>query len=222
MDPKSLAQLFDHTNLKATATPDDIAKLCDEAVQWQMFGVCVEPWYVSQAHKRLAQTEVKVVTVVGFPLGANLTSVKVEEAKAAQASGADELDWVIAISAMQAEDYGAVLRDLDALTQFSGVRKVILETCYLKVDAITKLSTEIASREIDFVKTSTGFGAGGATLEAVQAMKTGIAQTTFPAKIKASGGIRTLADCQTYIEGGVHRIGASATVSILKELNLST
>lgn len=221
MTLNDLARKFDHTLLKATATETDIRKLCDEARQHGFASVCVNPCWVLLCSELLKGTEVLVCTVIGFPLGANAPSLKVEEAKLAVREGAGEVDMVINVGwALEGrweavEDEIRRIRDAAAPSPL----KVIIETCYLNNDQIAKACQAAAKAQAAFVKTSTGFGTAGATVDHVRLMKKNIGPGM---KVKASGGIRTLSDTLALLEAGADRIGASAGVAIIKEFQGET
>lgn len=217
--PNDIASYIDHTLLKPDATADQIAKLCDEAKEYGFASVCVNPCYVRQCAKLLAETGVKVCTVVGFPLGANLTKVKAREAKRAIRDGATEIDMVINVGALKSGDNEAVYRDIRAVVKVcqkaGALCKCILETCLLTDDEKRRACDAAKRAKADFVKTSTGFSTGGATVEDVALMAAAVADTGM--HVKASGGIRNLADAQRMIAAGATRIGASAGVRIVQE-----
>ena len=205
----NLAKYIDYTLLKATATPADIEKLCQEARQYGFFSVCVNSSYVPLAAQLLKGTDVKVCTVVGFPLGAMSTQGKLYETSTALAEGADEIDMVINLGLFLSGQIAKVLDEIALLKQETAdkVLKVIIETCYLNDDQKRLASQICVDAGADFVKTSTGFGTGGATLADVQLIKEVVGDR---AKIKASGGIRNRETALQYIDLGVSRIGASA------------
>lgn len=216
MMDENIARKIDHTNLKADSTVEDIKKLCEEAKEYNFGAVCVNPSYVKLARNSLGNSEVKVCTVVGFPLGATPPEVKAFEAKQAIKDGAEEIDMVINIGALRSGDYELIRKDIHEVVKESGdkLTKVILETCYLTDDEIVK-ACEIA-KEVgaDFVKTSTGFGTAGATVEHIKLMR----KTVGPSMgIKASGGIRDYETAKAMIEAGATRIGASSSINILEE-----
>ena len=209
---------IDHTMLKATATEKDIIELCKEAVEYDFFSVCVNSGYVALAKKNLGSSNVKVCTVVGFPLGAMSTEAKVFEAKKALEDGAEEVDMVINIGELKSRNFKKVEEEIAAIKEAIGdkVLKVIIETCYLTPEEIVQASELAVKANADFVKTSTGFGNDGARLENIELMKNAV---NGKAKLKASGGIKNLDTALSYIEAGVERIGTSSGVSIVKELN---
>nr|WP_311459182.1 deoxyribose-phosphate aldolase [uncultured Capnocytophaga sp.] len=205
----NLAKYIDYTLLKATATPANIENLCQEARQYGFFSVCVNSSYVPLAAQLLKGTDVKVCTVVGFPLGAMSTQGKLYETSTALAEGADEIDMVINLGLFLSGRTAKVLDEIALLKQETAdkVLKVIIETCYLNDDQKRLASQICVDAGADFVKTSTGFGTGGATLADVQLIKEVVGDR---AKIKASGGIRNRETALQYIDLGVSRIGASA------------
>lgn len=212
---KPLSKYIDHTILKATATKTDIIKLCQEAKEHDFFSVCVNSCYVSLAKAELKNSAVKVCSVIGFPLGAMSTIAKVEETKQALKDGADEIDMVLNIGLLKSEDFDAVYKDIDAVKKVmpNNTLKVILETCYLNDLDISKASTLAIQAKAEFIKTSTGFGTGGATIEAITLMKNAI--NNGNTKIKASGGIRDTDTALQYINLGVDRIGTSNGIAIV-------
>lgn len=209
------AKYIDHTLLKATATKAEITKLLEEAKEYHFKSVCVNPYYVSYAKEVLRDTDVLVCTVIGFPLGQNTTNVKVLETKDAILNGADEIDMVINVAAVKDKDDKLVEMEIRAIKEACGPRtlKVILETCYLTDEEIVRASKLAEKANADFVKTSTGFGTYGATVEAVKLMRETVGKTMG---VKASGGIRSKEDMEKMIEVGATRIGASAGVKIME------
>lgn len=210
----TIGEYFDHTNLDPAAATGDIEKLCQEAIDHQFFSVCVQPVHVRLASRLLADTPVKVTTVVGFPLGQNKTSVKVFETAQAVADGADEIDMVMNYAALKEGNLEAVKQDIAAVRQAcpNQVLKVILETSQLSDSEIITACELAELAKADFVKTSTGFRGEGAKADQVKLMK-----TYFHGLVKASGGIRSLADFQTMVDAGADRIGASASVAIAEQ-----
>ncbi|QFZ55456.1 deoxyribose-phosphate aldolase [Oceanihabitans sp. IOP_32] len=213
---KPLNTYIDHTLLKPTATNLDIIELCKEAIAHEFFSVCVNSCYVSLAKEQLKNTNVKVCSVIGFPLGAASTQAKVDEAKTALSHGADEIDMVINLGFLKSKDFDAVWQDIEAVKKImpKNVLKVILETCYLDHLEIIKASELAVQSGADFIKTSTGFGSGGATMNDVKLMKS-VAKNT--AKIKASGGIRDKKTALEYINLGVERLGTSSGIAIVTD-----
>jgi len=211
----NIQRYIDHTLLKPTATLADIQQLCEEAITNEFFSVCVNSCHVKFAKKCLAEhTAVRVCSVVGFPLGAMSTEAKVAELQQAKDDGADEFDMVINIGWLKSGQETAVENEIRQLKQAAGdlVLKVIIETCYLSEEEIVKASQLAVAAGADFVKTSTGFGTGGATLEAIALMKNAV---HGKAKLKASGGIRDYETAKKYIDAGVSRIGTSNGIAIV-------
>ena len=214
----SLAKTIDHTLLKAIGTADQVRELCAEARKFGFASVCVNPVWVPLCAKELAGTGVMVCTVIGFPLGANQSEIKAAEARLAVAQGAHEVDMVINIGAAKAGNWKTVEEDIGAVVAAAAGKakvKVIIETCYLS-DAEKAKACEAAQRAgADFVKTSTGFGTGGATPEDVKLMKKAVGGKL---QVKASGGVRTYHDAILMLDAGADRIGASSGVAIIAEL----
>ncbi|WP_107879594.1 deoxyribose-phosphate aldolase [Neisseria animaloris] len=212
-----VARYIDHTLLKAVARQEDIRKLCDEAKAHSFFSVCVNGANVAFAASQVAGSGVKVAAVVGFPLGAMAKEVKVFEAAQAVKDGASEIDMVINIGALKSGDYDLVEQEIREIKRAIGdnVLKVIIETCYLSDGEKAKACGLAVNAGADFVKTSTGFGTGGATPDDVGLMKKAVGGQ---AQVKASGGIKNLADAQKYIEAGATRLGTSSGVEIVQGL----
>ncbi len=213
------ASLIDHTLLKPTATAGQIRQLCAEARDYGFAAVCVNPVWVALCAELLQGSAVKVCTVVGFPLGADLPEVKAFEAERCIARGAGEIDMVLQIGALKAQEYDLVREDLAAVVATShagsALVKVIIETCYLTDEEKIAACVLAQDAGADFVKTSTGFGSAGATVADVALMR----RVVGPAMgVKAAGGIRTAADFQAMIAAGANRIGASASVQIMAGL----
>lgn len=209
------AKLIDHTLLKPVATQTDIERLCNEARQHGFCSVCVNPYWVSFAKKQLQGSDVKVCTVIGFPLGANTTAIKAAETKDAVANGADEIDMVINVGALKGNDLKTVLEDIQAVRNACQGRilKVILETSQLTDEEKITACKLCAQAKADFVKTSTGFIGGGATPQDVSLMRHSIPADM---QVKASGGIRTREDFDTMVAAGATRIGASSGIKIIE------
>lgn len=205
---------IDHTLLKSDATIDDIFLLCEEAKKYHFASVCVNPCFVPFAKSYLENSDVKVCTVVGFPLGATFTRTKVDEAMYAIKEGADEIDMVINIGMLKTHQYDYVQEEIAILREVTlgYTLKVIIETCLLTKEEIVKVSEIIRDRHADFVKTSTGFSKGGATVEDIKLIKSVVGDSCL---IKASGGIRTHEDMVNLIEAGATRIGTSSGTKIL-------
>lgn len=217
MQAAQLAGYFDHTLLKPAAGSAEVQKLCEEAVQYGFYSVCINPVHVGLATSLLAATPVKVCAVVGFPLGANTSGIKAAETARAVADGADEIDMVINVGALKEGGFGQVVHDIEGVVAAAKGRvvKVIIETCLLtKEDKVTACRLAQAAGA-HFVKTSTGFAGGGATGEDVALMRKTVGDSM---QVKASGGIKTLADAKKMIAAGADRLGASAGVAILQEL----
>ena len=214
-DKNYISSLIDHTLLKPTATKQDIVKLCEEAKKYGFFAVCVNPMYVSFCKSLLRDTSVKVCTVIGFPLGATTTAVKVFESKEAIDNGADEIDMVINVSALRSKDYNYVLEDISAVREVTKgkILKVIIETAYLNEEEKIKACELAKEAKADFVKTSTGFAPTGATAEDVSLMRKIVG---LEMGVKASGGIRTIKDVLKMIKAGANRIGTSSSVEIIE------
>ncbi|NJE01951.1 deoxyribose-phosphate aldolase [Thermococcus sp. JdF3] len=218
-DRIDIAGYIDHTNLKPYATADDIRKLCDEAVEYGFYAVCVNPYRVKLAREYLREkgADVKVASVIGFPLGATPTEVKVFEAERALDDGADELDMVINIGALKDGDYEYVRKDIAEVVRVAHERgakvKVIIETCYLTEEEKVKACELAKEAGADFVKTSTGFGTGGATVEDVRLMRKVVGSEMG---VKAAGGIRTYEQAVAMVEAGATRIGTSSGIKIVE------
>jgi deoxyribose-phosphate aldolase len=212
-----LNSYIDHTLLRVTATPDDISKLCDEAKKYNFYAVCVNSCYVFLASNELLNTKVKVVGTVGFPLGAASTKSKREEAKRCVKDGADEIDMVINIGFLKNNLFKSIREEISSVKKAIGdkILKVIIETCYLTNEE-KKIACHICIKAgADFVKTSTGFGSKGATIEDVVLLKEAAGDQI---KIKASGGIKDADTATKYIELGVSRIGTSNGVAIVTSI----
>lgn len=206
---------IDHTLLKPTATLTDIQQLCNEAITYDFFSVCVHSCHVAFAKEYLKNNStVKVCSVIGFPLGAMSTAAKIAELKLANEAGADEFDMVINIGWLKSEKYDAVKNEIAQLKIVANdkILKVIIETCYLTDEEKVKASQLAVEAGADFVKTSTGFGSGGATLPDILLMKTAV---DGKAKLKASGGIRDYETAKKYIDAGVSRLGTSNGIAII-------
>ena len=210
-------KFIDHTILKATATKEDVKKLCDEAKEYGFYSVCVNGANVEYAFSQVKDSDVKVAAVVGFPLGAMAADVKVFEAKKAIEDGASEIDMVINIGALKDKDYDLVENEIRKIKEAIGsnVLKVIIETCYLADDEKVKACELSVNAKADFVKTSTGFGTGGATFEDVELMKKTVGDK---AEVKASGGVKDLETAKKYIELGATRLGTSSGIAIVTGL----
>lgn len=212
----NIASVIDHTLLKPETTEEMIIKLCKEAEEYGFYSVCVNPNYVSLASEILGDSDVKIATVVGFPLGANTKEVKAYETRKAIEDGAHEIDMVINIGALKSKDFSKVKEDIEAVVDAVGkeaIVKVIIETCLLTDEEKVKACELAMEAGAHFVKTSTGFSTGGATVEDVKLMKSVVGDKM---EIKASGGIRDYQKAMAMIEAGASRIGASASVHIVE------
>ena len=211
----NLNKYIDHTVLKADTHKAKVQQIIDEAIQYDFMSVCINPTWVSFAAEKLAATDVKVCTVIGFPLGANTSTVKAFEAAEAIKNGADEVDMVINISAAKDGDWDLVESDIQAVVDASKdvTTKVIIETSLLTDEEKVKACQAAVRAGADFVKTSTGFSTAGATVADIALMR----QTVGPdLGVKASGGVRSIADAQAMIEAGATRLGTSNGVDIMK------
>lgn len=223
MTKNELAKLIDHTILKAIATQEDVTKLCNEALEYEFASVCINPSFVPLAANLLKDSSVLVCTVIGFPLGSTSTAAKAFEAQEAVKNGALEVDMVINVGALKERREDVVFQDISAVVEAAkganpeAITKVIIETCYL-TDEEKVLACQLAKKAgAHFVKTSTGFGSGGATAHDISLMR----QTVGPEMgVKASGGIKNLEQVLEMVKAGASRIGASAGVDIVKELAL--
>ena len=208
-------KLFDHTILKADATKEDVKKVCEEAMAYSFCSVCVNSYYVPYVAELLHGSDVKICTVVGFPLGAMSTRAKALEAKIAVMDGADEVDMVINIGALKDKDYDVVLEDIKAVKEACGnaLLKVIIETCLLTDEEKIKACELSKEANADFVKTSTGFSTAGAKVEDVRLMRDTVGNDMG---VKASGGIHDKEFANALVEAGASRLGTSATVKIVE------
>ena len=214
-----LARVIDHTLLKPTATFADIDLLCDEALKYDLWAVCVNPVHVKQAARRLAGSRTVVCSVVSFPLGSSTTEMKLMEARGAIADGAREIDMVSDIGALKSGDTRAYFADINEVAAFCGrsntILKVIIECCYLTDEEKVKGARLAEQAGANYVKTSTGFGTGGATVADVSLLRRALASRTG---VKAAGGIGTLAKAMEMIDAGADRIGTSSGARIMEEL----
>jgi deoxyribose-phosphate aldolase len=212
MNNQEILSKIDHTLLKATASWEEIKVLCDEAVKFKTASVCVPPCYVKPIYD--AYKGLNICTVIGFPLGYNVTAVKVLETEQAIKDGANEIDMVINISDLKNGYFEKLLEEIKSLKKACGVKilKVIIETCYLTEDEKTRMCGIVTEAGADFIKTSTGFGTAGATLADVKLFKKHIGSNV---KIKAAGGVKTREDLESFITAGASRIGTSSAVKLL-------
>lgn len=215
---KEILNMIDHTILKPEATKEMVKSLCGEAIEYEFVAVCVNPYYVKFCKELLKDSNVKVATVIGFPLGANTSEVKAFETKNAIDNGAEEIDMVINVGALKSKDYSVVKEDIQSVVESArdkALVKVIIETSLLNHEEKIKACELAMEAGADFVKTSTGFSTGGATVEDVKLMKEVVGDKLG---IKASGGIRDLETAKRMIQAGANRLGASSGVNIAKEL----
>ena len=214
MERKQILKHIDHTLLKAVATWEDIKVLCDEAIEYGTASVCVPACYISRIHKTYGN-KINICTVVGFPLGYSVTEAKVLETKKAIEDGANEIDMVINISDVKNGDLEKVTKEIAALKEACGdkILKVIIETCYLTEEEKIAMCKAVTEAGADYIKTSTGFGTAGATIEDIRLFKKYIGPNV---KMKAAGGVKTVADLEMFINEGCDRIGTSSAVNMLK------
>ncbi|BCJ92921.1 deoxyribose-phosphate aldolase [Anaerocolumna cellulosilytica] len=214
MSELDLLQYVDHTLLKAVAAWDDIKILCDEAVEYKTASVCIPASYVKRIHEEYGD-KLAICTVIGFPLGYSTKEVKVFECRQALEDGASEIDMVINITDVKNGDYKKVEEEIAALKKITGdkVLKVIIETCYLTEEEKVAMCKAVTNAGADFIKTSTGFGTAGATLEDVRLFKANIGPDV---KIKAAGGVKSVEDLEAFIKEGCARIGTSSAVNLIK------
>ena len=217
METKSLAQYIDHTYLKAEGTKKHINKLIDEAIQYNFKTICVNPSWIKYVKEKLKGSNIGITTVIGYPLGANCTQVKVFEAKLALDHGADEIDMVINIGKLKDHQDEYVLNEIKKIKEVCGdhVLKVIVETALLSKEEKYRIIDIINSSNANFIKTSTGFSYGGATVEDIKLMKKQINKNIL---IKASGKISSLKIFNEMISAGANRVGSSKSVQIIKEM----
>ena len=211
------AKMIDHTLLKPEATKEQVKNLCEEAVQYGFHSVCVNSSFVYYCTELLKDSDVKVCTVIGFPLGAMSTAGKAAEAQAAVADGAEELDMVIHVGMIKSGDWDYVKQDIASVVEAAGDKasvKVILETCLLTDEEKRKACMICKEAGASFVKTSTGFSNGGATVKDVALMREAVGSDMG---VKASGGIRSFQDARAMVEAGADRIGASSGIAIIRE-----
>ncbi|MDA3977643.1 deoxyribose-phosphate aldolase [Gallibacterium sp. AGMB14963] len=219
MRKNELAQMIDHTALTAEKTEEDIRTLCNEAKKYNFFSVCINSCYIPLAKEVLKDSNVKICTVIGFPLGANLTSVKVFEARESILAGANEIDMVANIGWIKSQHWDLVQNDIQSVLYTCHNKahlKVILETCLLTEDEIITICRICKDLGVDFVKTSTGFNKEGATVKNIQLMRRTVGQQVG---VKASGGIKNTKIALDMINAGANRIGASAGIDIIQGLS---
>jgi deoxyribose-phosphate aldolase len=215
-----LAKRIEHTNLKPDCTKEDILQLCNEAITHGFYGVCVSPYFVQLAKKSIGKKTIKIITVVGFPLGYSTVGAKVEEAKKAIISGADEIDMVMNIAAFKSDDMQTVQNDIQSVVTVCHLQnkkvKVIIETAYLTDEEIIKACKICADCEVDFVKTSSGYASLGAETRTVKLMR---ANLPAKIKIKAAGGIKTNEQALEFLDAGADILGCSNSLKIMDENN---
>ncbi|WP_281672630.1 deoxyribose-phosphate aldolase [Pseudoramibacter alactolyticus] len=214
MDKQAILNRCDHTLLKPFSTWEDMIPICEDALKYHTASVCIPPSFVKKAHE--TYPELNICTVIGFPNGYNTTAVKVFEAKEAIREGASEIDMVINIGAMKAGNYDFVEREITALREATRgkILKVIVETCYLTEEEKIKVCELVTNAGADFIKTSTGFGPAGATIEDINLFKKHIGPKV---KMKAAGGISTAEDLEAFVDAGCERIGTSRVIGLLKD-----
>lgn len=220
MKELEMLRYVDHTLLKAVASWEEIKQLCEEALEYQTASVCVPPSYIGRIHKEYGD-RLAICTVIGFPLGYNTKETKAFECRQALEDGASEIDMVINLTDVKNGDYKKIEEEIASLKQITGdkILKVIIETCYLTKEEKIAMCHAVTNANADFIKTSTGFGTNGATLEDIALFKEHIGPQV---KIKAAGGVRSLEDLKAFIEAGCSRVGTSSAVNLVKGLNAGT
>lgn len=216
MNKQEILSKVDHTLLKQTATWEQIKVICDEGAENQTASVCIPPCFVKQA-KEYVQGKVAICTVIGFPNGNMTTAAKVFETKDAVENGADEIDMVINVGDVKAGDYEKILGEIKAIKEACGGKllKVIIETCLLTDEEKIKMCEVVTESGAEYIKTSTGFSTGGATFEDVELMRQHVGKEV---KVKAAGGISSVADAEKFIALGAERLGTSRLIPLLKDL----
>lgn len=214
MNTSEILSHVDHTLLKAFATWEDIQKLCEEAMEYHTASVCVPPSYIKRIHDTYGE-KINICTVVGFPLGYSTTKAKVAETVQAIEDGASEVDMVINIADVKNGDFDKVTEEIRSLKQAAGdkILKVIIETCYLTEEEKFAMCKAVTEAGADYIKTSTGFGTGGATMEDILLFKKFIGPHV---KMKAAGGVKSVEDMEAFLEAGCDRIGTSSAISLIK------
>lgn len=214
MTEKEILSHVDHTQLKAFATWEDIEKLCKEAVEYKTASVCIPPCYIKRVHDTFGD-KLTICTVVGFPLGYSVTEAKEAETRKALEDGAKEIDMVVNISDVKNGDFGKVKEEIQALKRIVGsdILKVIIEACYLTEEEKTAMCRAVTEAGADYIKTSTGFGTGGATLEDIRLFKENIGPDV---KMKAAGGVKSVEDMEAFLAEGCQRIGTSSAINLIK------
>lgn len=216
MKESEILQYVDHTLLKAVATWEDIKVLCEEAIEYGTASVCIPPSYIGRLKQEYGD-KINICTVIGFPLGYNTAETKAFECRQALEDGAAEVDMVVNLTDVKNGNYKKVEEEIALLKQITGekILKVIIETCYLTKEEKIEMCHAVTNAKADFIKTSTGFGTGGATLEDVKLFKEHIGEGV---KIKAAGGVKSLDDLKAFIDAGCARIGTSSAVNLVKGL----
>lgn len=216
MTKEQILSHVDHTLLKAFATWEDIQKLCDEAIEYQTASVCIPPCYIKRIHDAYGD-KINICTVVGFPLGYSTTKAKIAEVEQALLDGVNEVDMVINITDVKNGHIQAVQDEIAALRKAVGTKtlKVIIETCYLTEEEKIQLCKAVTNAGADYIKTSTGFGTGGATLDDIKLFKAHIGPSV---KMKAAGGVKTVSDMEQFINEGCDRIGTSSAITLINGL----
>lgn len=214
MTDQEILKHIDHTQLKPFAKWEDIEKLCDEAVQYQTASVCIPPAYIKRVHDKYGD-QINICTVVGFPLGYSATAAKAAEVEQALAEGCNEIDMVVNISDVKNGDFDKVEEEIRTLKKVCGdhILKVIIETCFLTEEEKIAMCKAVTNAGADYIKTSTGFGTGGATIEDIRLFKEHIGPNV---KMKAAGGVKTKEDLVMFLEAGCDRIGTSSAVGMLQ------
>ncbi len=217
MNLNKILSVVDHTFLSQSATSEDIKSICDDAIRYNVASVCIPPCFVKMA-KEYTEGKIKICTVVGFPNGYNETEVKVFETKLALQNGADEIDMVINIGALKEKKYDYIKNEIYQLKQVCGnkILKVIIETCLLTTEEKIKMCEIVSRSGADFIKTSTGFSTGGATIEDIKLFKENVSSNV---KIKAAGGIKSIEDAENFINAGASRLGTSRIIKIVKTMD---
>lgn len=214
MDTMEMLHYVDHTQLKPYAVWEDIEKLCEEAIAYKTASVCIPPCYVRRVHETYGE-KINICTVVGFPLGYSVTSAKVAEVRQAILDGANEIDMVVNITDVKNGNFDAVEEEIAVLKKETGdhILKVIVETCYLTEEEKIALCQCVTNAGADFIKTSTGFGTGGAVMEDIRLFQKHIGENV---RIKAAGGVKSVSDLEAFIREGCARVGTSSAVSLIK------
>ena len=215
MEIKEMLKKVDHTKLQAFCTWEEIVALCEEAMQYETASVCIPPAYVERVHEKYGDA-INICTVIGFPLGYQVTAAKVAEAEEAIKQGCNEIDMVVNISDVKNGRFDKVEEEIRIVKKSCGkhILKVIIETCYLTEEEKIAMCKAVTNAGADYIKTSTGFGTGGATVEDIKLFKAHIGPNV---KIKAAGGVSTLEDLQTFIELGCDRIGTSRAIGLVQK-----